>query len=421
MSINSAFTSLADSNKLSKDEYKSTVESLTQKLNSIYYGTNSVTDHLVISGSAGRGTATTFSDVDCCFILPDNVYSRFCSRTGNIQSQLLSEIKEHIQSRYPNSDIRGDGQVVDAGFHKRLIELVPSFRVNQYDDELVYPDSNDDGSWLRTNPFKQKEEIRTICKQYPFYIDLCQIIRCWKNEQNVPIKGVVIDSLVAFFLNQQSAYSNNTKETIDFLGTLTCFFSFLSSQSCPNTVKIIGESDYIETCASKCNPKASRAFKKLSETNMLSLWDNCVDLFGDGFPDNPAESHKNATEQFIQDLFPVKIKNHLRINCDVTQDGFRPQKLLDMLKNEFAFIVPKSRKLNFYIDECDVCFPYDIYWKVRNEGSVAREKDQIRGQIIKGDKTKQEPSVFHGPHYVECYIVKNGICVARSRIDVPII
>ena len=27
---------------------------------------------------------------------------------------------------------------------------------------------------------------------------------------------------------------------------------------------------------------------------------------------------------------------------------------------------------------------------------------------------------FNGLHYVECYIVKNGICLARSRIMVPI-
>ena len=31
-----------------------------------------------------------------------------------------------------------------------------------------------------------------------------------------------------------------------------------------------------------------------------------------------------------------------------------------------------------------------------------------------------EHSDFKGEHVVECYIVKNGIVVARDRIDVPI-
>ncbi|MBR0340863.1 MAG: hypothetical protein IJH64_01160 [Oscillospiraceae bacterium] len=31
-----------------------------------------------------------------------------------------------------------------------------------------------------------------------------------------------------------------------------------------------------------------------------------------------------------------------------------------------------------------------------------------------------ERTDFYGPHYVECYIIKNGICVARAKVDVPI-
>ena len=28
---------------------------------------------------------------------------------------------------------------------------------------------------------------------------------------------------------------------------------------------------------------------------------------------------------------------------------------------------------------------------------------------------------FYGPHFVECFLVKRGIFVARARIDVPIV
>ena len=31
-----------------------------------------------------------------------------------------------------------------------------------------------------------------------------------------------------------------------------------------------------------------------------------------------------------------------------------------------------------------------------------------------------EESTFGGEHYVECYIVKNGVCVAKDKINVPI-
>ena len=34
--------------------------------------------------------------------------------------------------------------------------------------------------------------------------------------------------------------------------------------------------------------------------------------------------------------------------------------------------------------------------------------------------SKLEPISFDGPHFVECYIIKDGVCVARDRVDVPI-
>ena len=80
-----------------------------------------------------------------------------------------------------------------------------------------------------------------------------------------------------------------------------------------------------------------------------------------------------------------------------------------------------NKNLDFFIARCDVPSPFSIYWKVRNVGEIAERKKQVRGQIIKTDKEHQrEHTNFYGPHFVECYIVKNGVCVARDRIDVPI-
>ena len=81
----------------------------------------------------------------------------------------------------------------------------------------------------------------------------------------------------------------------------------------------------------------------------------------------------------------------------------------------------KIKKLDFYIVDTDCPEHYDVYWKVRNVGHVAEQNNQIRGEIrcTNMDYQKEKTS-FRGPHFVECYIVKNQICVARARIDVPI-
>ena len=65
--------------------------------------------------------------------------------------------------------------------------------------------------------------------------------------------------------------------------------------------------------------------------------------------------------------------------------------------------------------------PYSIYWKVRNVGAEAAKRNMIRGEIKLTDNTHQKENTdFYGPHYVECFLVKRGICVARARIDVTI-
>lgn len=84
-----------------------------------------------------------------------------------------------------------------------------------------------------------------------------------------------------------------------------------------------------------------------------------------------------------------------------------------------------KKHLEFYIEEMDYKIDkegeYDIYWKVKNEGKEAMKRDCIRGQV-KRTNTKYiiESSDFIGEHYVECYIVKDGVCIAKDHIDVPI-
>ncbi|MGW8741776.1 nucleotide-binding domain-containing protein [Streptomyces sp. NPDC055794] len=52
----------------------------------------------------------------------------------------------------------------------------------------------------------------------------------------------------------------------------------------------------------------------------------------------------------------------------------------------------------------------------------AERRDKIRGQIVDSSKrgVRLECSDFKGEHVVECYVVKDGVVVARDRIDVPV-
>ncbi len=128
----------------------------------------------------------------------------------------------------------------------------------------------------------------------------------------------------------------------------------------------------------------------------------------------------DETEEFIEDMFPVELKYSLQIDCKVTQDGWRPDFIRNMLRNRTP--LRTNKKLEFYIIKNDVTEPYQVYWKVRNVGDIAERRNCIRGQIVRdnGFEKKKEETNFGGPHYVECYIIKKGVCVARDIIEVPI-
>lgn len=127
----------------------------------------------------------------------------------------------------------------------------------------------------------------------------------------------------------------------------------------------------------------------------------------------------DESEEFIEHSFPIDNKFQLTLECHVEQNGFRIDTLINMLR-QGKWLSPK-KTLKFFINSNTVPKPYDIYWKVKNRGEEARRRNQMRGQIVKtNSETHTENTQFKGEHFVECYIVKNGICVAKAKIDVPI-
>ena len=127
---------------------------------------------------------------------------------------------------------------------------------------------------------------------------------------------------------------------------------------------------------------------------------------------------------------PIEKKYFIKLDCRVKEFEVNNSKTIikQIIKlstlNNSGKKVPLKRKLEFYLDVNKVPKPYEVYWKVKNEGNEAERLNCIRGEIFKSIKAPfdilEEESSFAGNHYVECYIVKNGVCVAKDKIDVPI-
>lgn len=98
------------------------------------------------------------------------------------------------------------------------------------------------------------------------------------------------------------------------------------------------------------------------------------------------------------------------------RDGFR-----EYVLRKYGNRAPKQSTIKFEIQH-NVPGDVQLYWKVRNTGEEAIAANKIRGQVERdsGSGRRSEPTAYRGHHYVEAYVVKDGVCVAMDRHDVII-
>ncbi|SEO09077.1 hypothetical protein SAMN05192574_105266 [Mucilaginibacter gossypiicola] len=175
--------------------------------------------------------------------------------------------------------------------------------------------------------------------------------------------------------------------------------------------------------------KVVEAYEESDKEKSLTKW---REIFGEDFKKAEAVNEQRSeasntalvrfdqTEQQITDLgIPVNMNPvyQVRMIGRVTKKtGFREYDL-----NTQGNKVSTGRYINFRISRCTVPQPYQVYWKTLNRGNEAINHNCVRGQVVSGGETHQEPTSFRGNHYVECFIVKDGICVAKDRQSVIII
>lgn len=432
MSLSKEFEDLCDELRLTEDEngkWNKRIKEITKKLNIKYYDTTSTTENLTVVGSVGRGTAIhNVSDFDILFEMPQEKYKQFDNHSGNGQSALLQEIKNEIQDRYSSTKIKGDGQVVVVSFKDGDIEIVPGFR--QIDDTFKHPDSHNDGSWKITKPLPEINAVSKLSSETDYhYIHLCRLLRTWKNHVGFKFKGLLIDTMVKNFMN-----NNEARKSIgfsDYYTNMIDLFKYLSQQDAEATYWLaIGSKQQISNSDSGAFiKKAKKAYNKLKDINEDSE-DSILkmqELLGNKFAKNTDKVSNSMiniadTEELVEDKFTIDIRYNLKINCNVTQNGFRTQKLTNFISKRLKLKAKKD--LTFFIQDYDI--PSTLlpnvtwYWKVRNIGIEAVKQSCERGQIFKGTDTQHESTSFSGKHYVECYAVVENTVIARSKLIVPI-
>ena len=399
---------------------------LTAALNKQFRDTESKEANTLQVGSFGRKTGINgISDLDMLYIMPKTSWDNY-NKTGG-QLLLLRDAKEAILKRYPTTKVRVDRLVVTVTYKNFHVEVQPVFE--QDDQSYKYPDTKNGGCWKITKP---REEMRAVS-----YLDgiknanlrrLCKMARAWKNKHGVGMGGLLVDALAYNYLNSTTAYDDKSFLYYDELSR--DFFKYLSDQPDQSEYAAPGSRQRVRV-KKRFQRKAKKAYdlclKAIEAEDTDKVNEKWKKVYGRPFPAAQVQSAEarqaftwSNTEEFIEDKFPIDIRNNLKLDCEVKQNGFRKFLLSEMLLKSIP--LKSNKKLRFWVKDLSVRVPYEIYWKVLNRGVEAERRNCIRGQIVDdgGRLEKVEDTVFRGDHVVECYCVKDGVVVAKDRIHVPI-
>lgn len=378
MSISQMFEEFIDNLAISnKQTISDRYAELTKTLNKKFRDSDSETANTLQVGSFGRKTGIDgISDLDMLYIMPKSSWDTY-NNAQNGQYKLLSDTKEAILNRYSRTDVSVDRLVVTVTFSNFYIEVQPVFE--QEDGSFKYPDTKNGGSWKITKPREEIDEVSSADKDKNQNLRrLCKMARAWKNKHGVAMGGLLIDTLAYNFLKSTDYYDDKSFSYYDWLSR--DFFQYLSELPEQTEYAALGSKQRVKV-KKKFQQEAKKAYdlclKAIDAENQSSVNDKWKKIYGRPFParktDMAMESLSKSysqgwknTEEFIEDKFPVDIREYLKIDCEVIQNGFRKFLLRYALLHRIPL---KSRKnLLFHIVECSVSEPYDIYWKVLNRG-----------------------------------------------------
>lgn len=290
MSISNWFETFNQNLRMSKetvDTISYRYKRITKQLNKDFWNSESDILHSLYVGSYGRGTEIHTSDIDMIMQLPYATYTQYNSHQNNGQSALLQAVKLSIEKTYKPTYIRADGQVIKLDFKDGInFEVVPAF-INK-DNSFTFPDANGGGSWRTTNPRPEMDEMTRANNNLNRNLKrLCRMGRAWKEQWDVPIGGLLIDTLAYNFLKD---YQYKDKSYIYYDYMSRDFFAYLKDQNANQQYWLaVGSNQYVYTKgnfqykALRCYNISLEAIEK-EKTYPITAKTKWREIYGTKFP-----------------------------------------------------------------------------------------------------------------------------------------
>jgi hypothetical protein len=261
---------------------------LTRQLNHDFRGLDSNVANRFYVGSYGRATAIpSVSDVDLLYELPVFLYAKYNAYASNGQSALLSAVRDSLKRTYSTSEVAGDGQVVVIRFVDGIkFEVLPAF--SNVEGGYTFADTNAGGTWRACKPKQEMEAFanrNSLCSGN--LAELARMVRAWRDQNNVPMSGMLIDTLAfQFILN----WPHREKSYLYYDWMTRDFFSFLAAQdsakthwAAPGSGSYVYRQGAFEFKARQAELRALEAIEHVAAGQEWSARQSFRDIYGSAF------------------------------------------------------------------------------------------------------------------------------------------
>lgn len=413
MTIQEQFDKFYENIKLTPSQRKDAIKKYTgvcKKLHEHYYPDieyNGNTKLLI--GSYGKQThIRPARDIDVIFIMPPEKFEQYDDNESNGQSQLLQDIKKILEEKYPDTLIKASGKVVVLEFAdtQHNVELLPAWE-NQ-DSTFTIPNSEDGGYWEQWDPRAEIQRIKDSETETGKTKTLIRMAKKWSENCSVKLKSYQIEDKALDFLGW---YDYNNK---DYSILVRDFFEYFYNSSTDE-----GSKSHLKTAYDR----ATKACDFENERNFDKATEEWKKIFGDDFPSSESENTESTkeTKSALADYshceglrWPYNQTGKVRIDAYVytSNDDVKQRRKLGGINSDGRNLAPEFC-LRF-ISQTNAKGNFKHYWQVVNTGQAAKLANDLRGNIFEGFQTRWEDTKYPGKHWIECFIVQDGICITRS-------
>jgi hypothetical protein len=382
------------------------------------YLSGSYANHTCIKPQKNDGR----TDVDIVVLTSHSIVDRPSSVLSELQVVLLKKEK------YKTAKLQSHSIGINmAGIDIDVTPLVTDNKGN------YYVGSTDDSKWKRTDPKSHIQWSTEInAKDNGKFKPLVKMLKWWRRKHcplNVRYpKGITLEKMIADNIGDtESSYEelcigtmrnivDKYEQSIGLQRMPTLEDPTIIDNDLFDRYKLQDLSDYVNNL--------SEHLDLITEKGTNN--DTWREIFGDEFP-------KESTGQRKGELNYANFSKYLSVGYRQKPPWavpFRPSVFIktevvlpDGTKRRYVndgYPLPKRTDL-YYTAACGVKRPFTVKWQIVNSGEEARNDGCLRGGFEdsgnseKGDLSRKESTAYAGKHYVQCFIIQHGRCVAKSQ------